>query len=122
MEDKMSNQTGKEKDFVLFPYDGNDERAIKIDFSGNAKLLNGYKGSILVVKGTSKDGNKKFIKIFAQVGVMFKNDDGKFTGDITWSEIGAKKAIVAWLNDKSDKPNISGYMNEPGVKKDKLPF
>jgi hypothetical protein len=26
---------------------------------------------------------------------MFKNDDGKFTGDITWSEIGAKKAIVA---------------------------
>jgi hypothetical protein len=40
----MSNQTGKEKDFVLFPYDGNDERAIKIDFSGNAKLLNGYKG------------------------------------------------------------------------------
>ena len=53
---------------------------------------------------------------------MFKNDDGKFTGDITWSEIGAKKAIVGWLNDKSDKPNIAGYMNEPGVKKDKLPF
>jgi hypothetical protein len=79
---KCQIKTGKEKDFVLFPYDGNDERAIKIDFSGNAKLLNGYKGSILGVKGTSKDGNKKFIKIFAQVGVMFKNDDGKFTGDL----------------------------------------
>jgi hypothetical protein len=118
----MSNQTGKEKDFVLFPYNGSDERAIKIDFSGNAKLANGNKGTILGVKGTSKDGNTKYIRIFSQTGVMFKNDDGKFTGDITWSEIGAKKAIVGWLNDKSDKPNIAGYMNEPGVKKEKLPF
>ena len=47
---------------------------------------------------------------------MFKGDDGKFTGDMTNVEIGGKKALIGWLNDKSDKPNISGYANEPGVK------
>ena len=79
-------------------------------------LANGVKGTILASKGTSKDGNTKFIRLFKQVGVLFKGDEGKFTGDITDVEIGGKKALVGWLNDKSDKPNISGYANEPGVK------
>ncbi len=123
-------KTGKEKDWVLFPYDPNHEMSVKIDFSGNIKLANGVKGTILASKGTSKDGNTKFVRLFKQVGVLFKGDEGKFTGDITDVEIGGKKveingkkveivgkkALVGWLNDKSDKPNISGYANEPGVK------
>ena len=109
-------KTGKEKDWVLFPYDPNHEMSVKIDFSGNMKLANGVKGTILASKGTSKDGNTKFVRLFKQVGVLFKGDEGKFTGDITDVEIGGKKALVGWLNDKSDKPNISGYANEPGVK------
>jgi len=68
-------KTGKEKDFVLFEYDPEHEKAIKITFSGNIKLKNGYKGTILGVKGTSKDGNTKFIRIFSQTGVLFKGDD-----------------------------------------------
>ena len=115
MEDKMQ-KTGKEKDWVLFPYDPNHEMSVKIDFSGNMKLANGVKGTILASKGTSKDGNTKFVRLFKQVGGLFKGDEGKFTGDITDVEIGGKKALVCWLNDKSDKPNISGYANEPGVK------
>lgn len=121
-EDKIMQNTGKgkPKDWVLFPYNGSDERSIKIDFSGNTLLSNGNKGTILGVKGTSKDGNVKFIRIFSQTGVLFKNDDGKFTGDITWTEVGGKKALVGWSNESSDKPNIAGYQNEPGAKK--LPF
>ena len=110
-------KTGKEKDWVLFPYDPNHEMSVKIDFSGNIKLANGkLKELFLASKGTSKDGNIKFVRLFKQVGVLFKGDEGKFTGDITDVEIGGKKALVGWLNDKSDKPNISGFANEPSVK------
>ena len=81
MEDKMQNNgSGKQKDWVLFPYDANNEKAIKIDFSGNVNLDNGNKGTILGVKAQSKDGNTKFVKVYAQVGVLFKGDD-KFPQD-----------------------------------------
>ena len=103
-------KTGKEKDFALFEYDPEHEKAIKITFSGNIKLKNGYKCTILGVKVTSKDGNTKFIRIFSQTGVLFKGDD-KFTGDITWSEVGGKKALIGWLNDEGKI--LSGYANEP---------
>ena len=104
-------QTGKkEKDFALFEYDPTHEKAVKITFSGNIKLKNGYKGTILGVKGTSKDGNTKFIRIFSQTGVLFKGDD-KFTGDLEWSEVGGKKALIGWLNDEGKI--LSGYANEP---------
>ena len=64
-------QTGKkEKDFALFEYDPTHEQAIKITFSGNIKLKNGYKGTILGVKGKSKDGNTKFIKIFSVIFII----------------------------------------------------
>ena len=107
----MPEQTGKkEKDFVLFEYDPEHEKAVKITFSGNIKLKNGYKGTILGVKGTSKDGNTKFIRIFSQTGVLFKGDD-KFTGDLEWSEVGGKKALIGWLNDEGKI--LSGYANEP---------
>ena len=107
-------QNGKSKDWVLFPYDASNEKAIKIDFSGNTLLANGEKGTLLGSKGTSKDGNTKFIRIFAQVGVLFKGDDNKFTGNINAPEIGSsKKNLIGWLNDKSEKPNIAGYQNNP---------
>ena len=112
----MANQSGKEKDFVLFEYDPTNERAVKIDFSGNIKLNNGAKGTVLGSKGSSKDGNTKFIKIFKQVGVLFKGDDNKFTGDINDVEVGGKKALIGWLNADAKVPNISGYSNEPKEK------
>ena len=108
----MPEQTGKkEKDFALFEYDPNHEKAVKITFSGNIKLKNGYKGTILGVKGKSKDGNTKFIKVFSQTGILFMGDDSKFTGDITWSEVGGKKSLIGWLNDEGKI--LSGYANEP---------
>ena len=107
-------QNGKSKDWVLFPYDASNEKAIKIDFSGNTLLANGEKGTILGSKGTSKDGNTKFIRIFAQVGVLFKGDDNKFTGNIHAPEVAPnKKNLIGWLNDKSEKPKIDGYQNDP---------
>ena len=107
-------QNGKSKDWVLFPYDASNEKAIKIDFSGNTLLANGEKGTLLGSKGTSKDGNTKFIRIFAQVGVLFKGDDNKFTGNIHAPEVAPnKKNLIGWLNDKSEKPNIAGYQNDP---------
>ena len=113
----MANQSGnKEKDFVLFEYDPTNERAVKIDFSGNIKLSSGVKGTVLGSKGSSKDGNTKFIKIFKQVGVLFKGDDNKFTGDINDIEVGGKKALIGWLNADAKVPNISGYSNEPKEK------
>ena len=97
----MSNQVGKQKDWVLFPYDANNPKAVKIDFSGNTKLANGEKGT-------------KFIRIFAQVGVLFKGDDNKFTGNLHAPEVAPnQKSLIGWLNDKSEKPNISGYQNDP---------
>ena len=71
MEVKMSNN-GKQKDFALFPYEPNNEKSIKLDFSGNISLDNGNKGTILGVKASSKDGSKRFVRIFAQVGVLLK--------------------------------------------------
>jgi len=79
----QNNGSGKQKDWVLFPYDANNEKAIKIDFSGNVNLDNGNKGTILGVKAQSKDGNTKFVKVYAQVGVLFKGDD-KFTGEMNY--------------------------------------
>ena len=90
----MANQSGnKEKDFVLFEYDPTNERAVKIDFSGNIKLSSGVKGTVLGSKGSSK-----------------------FTGDINDIEVGGKKALIGWLNADAKVPNISGYSNEPKEK------
>lgn len=115
----MSNQVGKQKDWVLFPYDANNPKAVKIDFSGNTKLANGQKGTILGSKGTSQKGTK-FIRIFAQVGVLFKGDDNKFTGNLNAPEVAPnEKSLIGWLNDKSNTPNIAGYQNDPQEKNTK---
>jgi hypothetical protein len=118
MEEQMQNNNGnaKQKDWVLFQYDANNEKAIKIDFSGNVNLDNGNKGTILGVKGQSKDGNVKFIKVFAQVGVIFKGDD-KFTGEMNYSEAGGHKGLIGWLNEQGTI--LSGYKNEPRPKQPK---
>ena len=110
-----NNGSGKQKDWVLFPFDATNERAIKLDFSGNVNLDNGNKGTILGVKGTSRDGNTKFVKIFAQVGVLFKGDD-KFTGDMNYPEAGGAKGLIGWTNDEGNI--LSGYKNEPRPKQD----
>lgn len=117
-EDKIMSTNGnaKQKDWVLFPYDANNEKAIKIDFSGNVTLDNGNKGTILGVKGQSKDGNTKFLKIFAQVGVVFRGDD-KFTGEMNYPDAGGQKGLIGWLNDQGTI--LSGYKNEPRQKQDK---
>ena len=110
MEDKMQNNgSGKQKDFVLFPYDANNEKAIKIDFSGNVTLDNGNKGTILGVKAASKDGKTKFVRVFAQIGVLFKGDD-KFTGEMNYPDAGGQKGLIGWLNDEGTI--LSGYKNE----------
>ena len=109
MEVKMSNN-GKQKDFALFPYEPNNEKSIKLDFSGNISLDNGNKGTILGVKASSKDGSKRFVRIFAQVGVLFKNDEN-FTGQINYPDAGGNKGLIAWLNDSGTI--LSGYKNEP---------
>jgi hypothetical protein len=110
MEDKMQNNgSGKQKDFVLFPYDANNEKAIKIDFSGNVTLDNGNKGTILGAKAASKDGKTKFVRVFAQVGVLFKGDD-KFTGEMNYPDAGGQKGLIGWLNDEGTI--LSGYKNE----------
>ena len=112
----MSNQAGKQKDWVLFPYNPNHEKSVKIDFSGNTKLANGEKGTILGSKGTSSKGTK-FIRIFAQVGVLFRGDDNKFTGNLHAPEVAPnEKSLIGWLNDQSDSPNIAGYQNDPKPK------
>tara|TARA_R110002110_G_scaffold396282_1_gene611113 strand:- start:251 stop:619 length:369 start_codon:yes stop_codon:yes gene_type:complete len=111
------NGNAKQKDFVLFEYDPSNERAIKINFSGNVNLDNGNKGTILGVKGSSKDGNTKFIKVFAQVGVLFKSDDGKFTGDMNYPEAGGQKGLIGWINESGNI--LSGYKNEPRPKQAK---
>ena len=113
----MANQNGKEKDFVFFPYDPNHEKAIKIDFSGNIKLNTGVKATVLGSKGSSQDGNTKFIKVFKQVGVLFKGDDNKFSGEINDVEIGGLKSLIGWSNPDAKIPNISGYTNIPNPKK-----
>lgn len=111
----MSNQDGKKmKDFGLWVYDPNNERAVKLDFSGNITLDNGNKGTILGIKGQSRDGNKRFLKIFAQVGTLWKNDDGRFTGDMNYPDAGGQKALIGWLNDNGDV--LSGYKNDPKPK------
>ncbi len=110
MEDKMQNNgSGKQKDFVLFPYDANNEKAIKIDFSGNVTLDNGNKGTILGTKASSKDGKTKFVRVFAQIGVLFKGDD-KFTGEMNYPDAGGQKGLIGWLNDEGTI--LSGYKNE----------
>lgn len=110
MEDKMQNNgSGKQKDFVLFPYDANNEKAIKIDFSGNVTLDNGNKGTILGAKAASKDGKTKFVRVFAQIGVLFKGDD-KFTGEMNYPDAGGQKGLIGWLNDEGTI--LSGYKNE----------
>ena len=110
MEDKMSdNGSGKQKDWVLFPYDANNEKAIKIDFSGNVTLDNGNKGTILGAKAASKDGKTKFVRVFAQIGVLFKGDD-KFTGEMNYPDAGGQKGLIGWLNDEGTI--LSGYKNE----------
>jgi hypothetical protein len=114
MEDKMQNNgSGKQKDWVLFPYDANNEKAIKIDFSGNVNLDNGNKGTILGSKAQSKDGKTKFVRVFAQVGVIFKGDD-KFTGEMNYPDAGGQKGLIGWLNDEGTI--LSGYKNEPRPK------
>ncbi len=85
----------------------------KLDFSGNVILDNGKKGTILGVKGQSNDGSKKFLKIYAQVGVLFKGDD-KFTGEMNYPDAGGQKGLIGWLNDEGNV--LSGYKNEPRPK------
>ena len=119
------NGNAKQKDWVLFQYDASNERAIKIDFSGNVNLDNDKKVTILGVKGSSKDGNTKFIKVFAQVGVLFRSDDGKFTGDMNYPEAGGQKGLIGWLNDTGTI--LSGYKNEykpkqPKAESKEIPF
>lgn len=115
----MQNNNGnaKQKDWVLFQYQPDSEKAIKIDFSGNVNLDNSNKGTILGVKGQSRDGNTKFIKVFAQVGVLFRSDDGKFTGEMNYSEAGGHKGLIGWLNEQGTI--LSGYKNEPRPKQAK---
>ena len=110
---------GKQKDWVLFPFDANNPKAIKLDFSGNVNLDNGNKGTILGVKGQSNDGKTKFLKIYAQIGVLFKNDDGKFTGEMNYPDAGGQKGLIGWLNDEGNV--LSGYKNEPRPKQDSQP-
>jgi len=105
----QNNGSGKQKDFVLFPYDANNEKAIKIDFSGNVTLDNGKKGTILGAKAASNDGKTKFVRVFAQIGVLFKNDD-KFTGEMNYPDAGGQKGLIGWLNDEGTI--LSGYKNE----------
>ena len=118
MEEQMSeNGNAKQKDWVLFEFQPDNPKSIKIDFSGNVNLDNGNKGTILGVKGTSKDGNTKFIKIFSQTAVLFRGDDGKFTGDMNYPEAGGQKGLIGWLNDTGTI--LSGYKNEPRPKQPK---
>ena len=119
MEEQMQNNNGnaKQKDWVLFQYDASNEKAIKIDFSGNVNLDNGNKGTILGVKGQSRDGNTKFIKIFSQTAVLFKGDDGKFTGEMNYPEAGGQKGLIGWLNEQGTI--LSGYKNDPRPKQPK---
>ena len=109
---------GKQKDWVFFPFDANNPKAIKLDFSGNVNLDNGNKGTILGVKGQSNDGKTKFVKVFAQVGVLFKGDD-KFTGEMNYPDAGGQKGLIGWLNDEGNV--LSGYKNEPRPKQDSQP-
>jgi len=111
-----TNGNAKQKDWVLFPYKADDERAVKISFSGNVILDNEKKGTILGVKGVSKDGKSKFVRIFAQVGVVFKGDD-KFTGEMNYPDAGGLKGLIGWLNDEGTI--LSGYKNEPRPKEGK---
>jgi len=111
-----NNGSGKQKDWVLFPYDANNEKAIKIDFSGNVILDNGNKGTILGSKAQSKDGKSKFVRVFAQIGVLFKGDD-KFTGEMNYPDAGGQKGLIGWLNDEGTI--LSGYKNEPRPKQGK---
>ena len=70
----------------------NHEKATKIDSAGNIKLTNGKNATILGSKGSSTDGNHKFIKIFrSQVGDLFKGGDNKWPGDINDVEIGGNR-------------------------------
>ena len=112
-----TNGNASKKDFGLWIYDPNHEKAIKISFSGNITLDSGKKGTILGVKGKSNDGNKKFVKVFAQVGILWKQDDGKFTGDINYPEAGGNKSLIGWLNENGD--SLSGYKNDPKPKQAK---
>ena len=83
-----TNGNAKQKDWVLFPYKADDERAINISFSGNVVLDNGNKGTILGVKGVSKDGKSKFVRVFAQVGVVFNGSDRDWETYDTWRSDG----------------------------------
>lgn len=112
-----TNGNAKQKDWVLFPYKADDERALKIAFSGNVNLENGAKGTILGSKGVSKDGKSKFVRVFAQIGVLFKSDDGKFTGEMNYPDAGGHKGLIGWLNDEGTI--LSGYKNDPKPKQAK---
>ncbi len=110
-----NNGSGKQKDWVLFPFDATNEKSIKLDFSGNINLDNGNKGTILGVKGSSRDGNTKFVKIFAQIGVLFRGEE-KFTGEMNYPEAGGHKGLIGWVNESGNI--LSGYKNEPRPKQD----
>ncbi len=110
MEEQMStNGNAKQKDWVLFEYQPQSEKALKISFSGNVVLDSGNKGTILGVKGVSKDGKSKFVRVFAQVGILFKGDE-KFTGEMNYPDAGGQKGLIGWLNDEGTI--LSGYKNE----------
>ncbi len=104
-----TNGNAKQKDWVLFEYQPQSEKALKISFSGNVVLDSGNKGTILGVKGVSKDGKSKFVRVFAQVGILFKGDE-KFTGEMNYPDAGGQKGLIGWLNDEGTI--LSGYKNE----------
>ena len=105
-----TNGNAKQKDWVLFEYQPESEKSVKISFSGNVNLDSGNKGTILGVKGVSKDGKSKFVRVFAQIGVLFKSEDGKFTGEMNYPDAGGQKGLIGWLNDEGTI--LSGYKNE----------
>ena len=105
-----TNGNAKQKDWVLFEYQPESEKSVKISFSGNVNLDSGNKGTILGVKGVSKDGKSKFVRVFAQIGVLFKSEDGKFTGEMNYPDAGGQKGLIGWLNEEGTI--LSGYKNE----------
>ncbi len=58
----------------------------------------------------------KFLKVYAQVGVLFKGDD-KFTGEMNYAEAGGHKGLIGWLNESGNI--LSGYKNDPKPKQPK---
>ena len=42
--------------------------------------------------------------------MLFKSEDGKFTGEMNYPDAGGQKGLIGWLNDEGTI--LSGYKNE----------